>query len=181
MMKDHVTPRPEPADMNRLPSTELVALNEFLDFYRTVLARKAEGLTAEQLRRTTSASNLTLGGLIKHMALVEDSWFTIRFADQPAPEPWASASWEVDADWELTSAANDSPEELLALYDSACARSRAVVAATTSLDAPMPSENLGKGGPCNLRWIMVHMIEEYARHTGHADFLRESIDGQIGD
>lgn len=181
MTKDHLNPRPEPADMNRQPATELVALNEFLNFYRTVLARKAEGLTAEQLRRTTSASNLTLGGLIKHMALVEDSWFTIRFADQPAPEPWASASWEVDADWELTSAANDSPEELLALYDSACARSRAVVAATTSLDAPMPSENLGKGGPCNLRWIMVHMIEEYARHTGHADFLRESIDGQIGD
>ena len=181
MANDPVTPRPVPAEMNRAPGTEREVLQEFLDFYRTVLARKAEGLTAEQLRRTTSASNLTLAGLIKHMALVEDSWFTIRFADQPITDPWGDADWDLDQDWEMTTALDDSPQDLLNLFDIACDRSRAVVAATSSLDTEMPLEQAGPRGPTNLRWIMVHMIEEYARHTGHADFLRESINGQTGD
>ncbi len=167
--------------MNRLPGNEEVVLQDFLDFYRTVMARKAEGLTAEELHRTTSASSLTLAGLVKHMALVEDSWFTIRFANQPVPDPWGDADWDLDQDWEMTTALEDSPQELLALFDLACDRSRAVVAAAPSLDSEMPADQLGQGGPTNLRWIMVHMIEEYARHTGHADFLREAIDGQTGD
>lgn len=181
MANDSVTPRPVPAGMNRLPGTEREVLEKFLDFYRTVLARKAEGLSAEQLRRTTSASDLTLAGLVKHMALVEDSWFTIRFADQPVPDPWGDAERDHDQDWEMTSALDDSPQDLLDLFDTACDRSRAVVAATSSLDAEMPPEQAGSRGATNLRWIMVHMIEEYARHTGHADYLRESIDGQTGD
>jgi len=176
-----VTPRAVSAEMNRAPATEREVLEDFLDFYRTVLARKAEGLSAEQLRRTTAASNLTLAGLVKHMALVEDSWFTIRFAGQPAPDPWGDADWDHDQDWEMTTALDDSPQDLLDLFDTACDRSRAVVASTSSLDTEMPPEQTGPRGATNLRWIMVHMIEEYARHTGHADFLRESIDGQTRD
>jgi len=181
MANDPVTPRPLPTEMNRAPRSEREVLLEFLDFYRTILARKAEGLSAEQLRRTTSASNLTLAGLVKHMALVEDSWFTTRFANQPVPDPWGDADWDHDRDWEMTTALNDSPQELLDLFDLACSRSRAVIAATSSLDAEMPAEQAGPRGPTNLRWVVVHMIEEYARHTGHADFLRESIDGHTGD
>ena len=181
MTTDAVHPRAEPDEMNRLPVTEREVLEQFLDFYRTVFARKAEGLTAEQLGQTTSASNLTLAGLVKHMASVEDTWFTFRLADNPVPEPWASGDWDLDEDWEMTSALKDSPQELLNLFDEACDRSRTVVAGLPSLDAEMPPEQSGERGPSNLRWIMVHMIEEYARHTGHADFLRESIDGQTGD
>jgi uncharacterized damage-inducible protein DinB len=181
MTNDAVNPRALPTEMNRQPETEDDVLEEFLDFYRDVFARKAEGLSSEQLARTTAASNLTLGGLVKHMAVVEDGWFTARFSGLPEPEPWASAPWDDDPDWELTSAANDSPLELISLYDAACKRSRAVVAAASSLDQLLPSEQAGPRGPTNLRWVMVHMIEEYARHTGHADLLRESIDGQTGD
>lgn len=176
-----VSPRSEYGGMTRSPQTELEALEQFLDFYRTVLARKAEGLTSEQLKLRAAASSLTLGGLVKHMALVEDHWFTNLFADEPMPDPWASASWDDDPDWEMTSAREDSPSDLLDLYDLACDRSRVVVAAAPSLDAAMPAKNAGRHGATNLRWIMLHMIEEYARHTGHADLIREAIDGQSGD
>ncbi|RLE26293.1 MAG: DinB family protein [Actinobacteria bacterium] len=170
-----------PPEMNRTPQGETEVLVEFLDFYRAVIARKAEGLIAEELRRTTASSSLTLAGLVKHMALVEDSWFTVRLANHAIPEPWVSANWDEDEDWELTSALEDSPQELLSLFDEACDRSRAVVAAQPSLDTEMPPDQSGDRGPSNLRWIMVHMIEEYARHAGHADFLREAIDGKTGD
>ena len=168
---------PQPAG---LPESERQVLVEFLDFYRAVLVRKAEGLTSDDLNRTTSASNLTLGGLVKHMALVEDIWFVERFSGEAMPEPWASAPFDDDADWELTSAADDPPVELLALFDEACARSRAIIDAADSLDevTSLPADDPGRRR--NLRWILVHMIEEYARHAGHADFLREEIDGRVG-
>lgn len=162
-----------------LPGDERKVLVEFLDFYRAVLVRKAEGLTSDQLNRTTSASRLTLGSLVKHMALVEDSWFVWRFSGEPLPEPWASAPFDDDPDWELTSAADDSPAELLALFDRACARSRAIVDAEDSLEGvtSLPADDESRRR--NLRWVLVHMIEEYARHAGHADFLREEIDGRV--
>ena len=161
--------------------TERQALIEFLEFYRAVLLRKAAGLDSSQLNRTTSASNLTLGALVKHMALVEDSWFTYRLAGQDPPEPWASADFDADPDWEITTASQDSPAELLALFNAACDRSRAILDAIDSLDAVtvMPKDEPDRIR--NLRWVLVHMIEEYARHAGHADFLRESIDGVVGE
>ena len=156
-------------------------LTEFLDFQRAVLARKAEGLSRVQLAHTTASSDLTLGGLIKHMAMVEDIWFTARFAGRPSSEPWASAPWDEDRDWELTSAADDEPSELFALFDAACARSRSIVASAESLAAVSAQPPDSGHQARNLRWILVHMIEEYARHVGHADLLRQDIDGQIGD
>jgi uncharacterized damage-inducible protein DinB len=179
-MSDLTPRRPEPTDPVKAPGSERRALTEFLDFYRDVLARKAEGLSSADLARTTSSSNLTLGGLIKHMALVEDEWFDHRFMGSPEREPWASAPWEDDRDWELTTAAHDSPAWLLATFDESCERSRQIIEAAPSMDT-MSVGDPGERGPWNLRWIMVHMIEEYARHVGHADLLREAIDGEVGD
>lgn len=95
----------------------------FLDLYRATLVRKAAGLTKEQLARPLPPSTLTLGGLLKHMALVEDDWFTSDMAGENLPEPWASVDWGADRDWELNSAKDDTPPELLALFEAACARS----------------------------------------------------------
>lgn len=160
-------------------SDELTMLTEFLDFYRVVLLRKASGLTIEQLNTTTAASSLTLGKLIRHMTLVEDHWFDFTFAGLPGREPWASADWEADRDWEMTTARGMSFADLRVDFEEACKRSRSHVGAAISLDA------LAAGGDASdrvsLRWILIHMIEEYARHCGHADFLRESIDGRTGD
>lgn len=151
----------------------------FLDLYRATLIRKAAGLTQEQLSQPLAPSTLTLGGLLKHMAIVEDDWFTSDMAGDDLPEPWASVDWDADRDWELNSAKEDSPEELLALFQAACGRSRAVLESCDSLDQRSIKPDR-KGHHYTLRWILVHMIEEYARHCGHADFLREAIDGQRG-
>ena len=159
---------------------ERTMLTGFLDGYRAVLVRKATGLQPEQLRQTLARSDLTLGGLLKHMAVVEDDWFERRFAGRELPEPWASADWEADIDWEMTSSVNDFPEELFALLDVAVRRSQAVTSDAASLD-DLSATLDSKGQHWSLRWILVHMIEEYARHVGHADFLRQSIDGSTGD
>jgi hypothetical protein len=113
------------------------------------------------------------------MTFVEDHWFDVTFAGHPEREPWASVDWEADRDWEMTSASGMSFAELRVDFEEACTRSRSHVAAAESLGA------LAAGGDASnrvsLRWILIHMIEEYARHCGHADFLRESIDGRTGD
>jgi len=165
---------------NVLPALEQDALVEMLDFHRAVLPRKAEGLDAEQLGRTLGPSTLTLGGLVKHMAFVEDHWFAYRFAGHGYPEPWASAPWNDDHDWELNSAVDDMPDEIFELFDAAVERSRSVLARVESLDAESATEERERGR-FNMRWILIHMIEEYARHNGHADLIRESIDGTTGD
>jgi uncharacterized damage-inducible protein DinB len=162
-----------------LEADERTMLLGFLDLYRATLVRKGAGLTQEQLARPLPPSTLTLGGLLKHMAVVEDDWFTSDMAGRDLPEPWASVDWDADRDWELTSARDDAPERLLALFESACARSRAVVASCDSLDQRSVKTD-ADGNHWSLRWILVHMIEEYARHCGHADLLREAIDGQRG-
>lgn len=154
-------------------------LPEFLDYYRQVLLRKAAGLSAGDLSRALPPSPMTLGGLLKHMAVVEDNWFVRRFEGGEYSEPWASAPWAEEADWEFTSAAADSPEYLVELYQASIERSRGIVAGAESLD--QLSVRTRDGQPWSLRWILVHLIEEYARHCGHADLIRESIDGSTGD
>ena len=147
---------------------------------------KTEGLDAEQLDQRLEPSTMTLGGMLKHMAYVEDWWFNQVFAGNPEPEPWASVDWKADDDWEWHSAAEDSPEQLRALFDETIAVSDRILnealAAAEGLDASsqLPSRRL-PDSKFNLRWILVHMIEEYARHNGHADLIRESIDGQVGE
>lgn len=152
----------------------------FLDYYRELLIDKASGLTDEQLHTRLSPSSLTLGGLINHMAVVEDDWFTSDFLGEDIPEPWKSAPWEDDRDWELNSAPGVPTDELFARYRNAIDRSRAIVAGVEDLEE-LSQKTDANGEPWSMRWILIHMIEETARHCGHADLIRESIDGAVGD
>lgn len=160
---------------------ERETLGAFLAFHRATLLWKVEGLTKHQLgHAAVPSSTMTLAGLLKHLAVVEDSWFQEVVLGQPLPEPWSSAPWDDDPDWEFHSAPLDEPADLVELYLTAIARSRAVVAAAESLD--QPSVGSGREGkPYSLRGVLLHMIEETARHAGHADLLREAIDGQTGE
>ena len=170
---------PALSEFTTYAGSEDVLLVEMLDFYRAVLARKASGLTAGQLDAQLPFTDLTIGGLIYHMAMVEDIWFHTRFAGNDNGEPWASMDWEGDPDYELHNANALTPQELMAQYDESIARSRAVYAAADGLDQHSVVER--DGTQWNLRWILIHMIEEYARHCGHADLIRQSIDGVTGD
>ncbi len=169
----------EPIDPPRAQN-EFDTLRDFLDYYRAVLVRKAEALSDEQLNTHLAPSTLTIGGLVYHMALVEDTWFTDRFANNGEPEPWASAPWDDDRDWDFTAAKTRTGQQILAQFADSVGRSRAVVANADSLEQ-LSAVGGPSNTPWNLRWILVHMIEEYARHCGHADLIRESIDGVTGD
>lgn len=160
---------------------ERTSLVEFLDYHRATFLNRIDGLDHEQLNRRLAPSSLTLAGLTKHLALVEDSWFHEDFLGVALPEPWASAPFDQDPDWEHHSAVDDQPADLAALYVAACDRSRAIVAAAESLDALSARISQREAKAFSLRWIMLHMIEETARHNGHADFLREAIDGVVGE
>jgi uncharacterized damage-inducible protein DinB len=169
-----------------LTGTDAEILVPFLDYHRDTLRLKTEGLAAEQLDRRLEPSRVTLGGLLKHMAYVEDWWFNQVFAGSPAPEPWASVDWKADGDWEFHSAAADTPEQLRALLDETIAVSDRILtealATADGLDAE--AKRVSRRDPSrtlSLRWIVVHMLEEYARHNGHADLIRESIDGVVGE
>ncbi len=117
------------------------------------------------------------------MTRVEQDWFAWVFQGLMPEEPWLSRIYgpEAEEDWEFHSAVDDDPDELLAAYDTACERSRGIVAATPSLDQTAERMLDGWPAPPTLRWILAHMIEETARHNGHADLLREAIDGSVGE
>jgi uncharacterized damage-inducible protein DinB len=162
---------------------ELTSLSRFLDFHRATLVIKVSGLSSEQLAaRAVPSSAITLGGMLKHLALVEDDWFQVKFLARPELEPWASARFDVDPDWDWLSADDDTPDDLLRLYDAACTRSRAAVLEVGGdLDKRSAVTDPRTGATISLRWILLHMIEETARHNGHADLLREAIDGALGE
>lgn len=162
---------------------ELDSIRGFLDYQRATLEWKCRGLDAAGLRATTAASTMTLGGLLKHMAWVEDAWFSVRLHGNMPSAEWRDVDWEADEDWEWHSAADDTPEQLLSLWESSVERSRERVAEAVSdggLDT-LAAKPWPDGTAPNLRWIILHMIEEYARHNGHADVLRESVDGETGE
>ncbi len=162
---------------------EVDTLLGFLDFQRSTLEWKTSGVSAEGLRATLGPSTMTLGGLVKHMALVEDSWFSERLLGNPPAAYWADADWDADGDWEWNSADKDSPAELHALWNECVTRSRGTTAQIMvgkGLDHPLAAPHKDGSRP-TLRWVLVHMIEEYARHNGHADMLREFVDGQTGE
>ncbi|GIH76512.1 DinB family protein [Planobispora longispora] len=171
--------RPEPP----LAADEAATLTGFLDYQRATLAWKCSGLDAAGLRATVGPSSMTLGGLLKHLSYVEDLWFS-RWLHGRAPEPpWDAVDWKTDPDWDWHSAAGDTPEQLHALWQGAVARSRSLVAealAGGGLEQPA-RRSWPDGKTPSLRWILVHMIEEYARHNGHADLLREEADGLTGE
>ncbi|HEY4609715.1 MAG TPA: DinB family protein [Ilumatobacteraceae bacterium] len=162
---------------------ETATLLGFLDYQRATFAWKCRGVDSAGLNATIAASSMTLGGLLKHMAFVESHWFNGSLFDRELESPWAAVDWKTDPDWEWRTAADDSPEELLALWEGSVAGSHALV------DEAMGNGGLDQlarrpwsdGTAPSLRWILCHMIEEYARHNGHADLLREAVDGETGE
>jgi uncharacterized damage-inducible protein DinB len=164
---------------------EVATLLGYLDYQRATLAWKCGGLDAAGLDTTVGVSSMTLGGMLKHMALVEDWWFSQWVhGNEPAP-PWNTVDWAADEDWDWHSAAQDTPEQLRTLWLDAAARSRAMVEqALTEGEGGFGqlARRSGKDGMRpSLRWIVCHMIEEYARHNGHADLIREAVDGATGE
>jgi uncharacterized damage-inducible protein DinB len=171
--------RPEPP----AAAGETATILGFLDYQRATLAWKCAGLDAAGLRATVGVSSMTLGGMLKHMALVERTWFSRSLHGRDRQPPWDAVDWTADPDWDWESAADDSPEELFALWRDAVESSRALVAdalAGGGLDQPA-KRSWPDGRAPSLRWILIHMIEEYARHNGHADLIRESVDGATGE
>jgi uncharacterized damage-inducible protein DinB len=161
------TPPPQQAD-------ERTTLAGFLQWQRDTLALKCEGLTPEQLRgRHVPPSQLSLLGLVRHLAEVERSWFRNVFLGESTTFFWATPEG-VRAAFDVDSA---DPAEAFRVWREECARSRATVAAAPSLEAAGHHQDES----FSLRWILSHMIEEYARHNGHADLLRERIDGATGE
>lgn len=176
----------DPRTIPQRSGDELTVLTEFLTYHRETLRLKTADLDAEQLVRAHGPSSMTLGGMVKHLAVVESYWFTEVFQDGPAMPPLDAVDWDADIDWDWHSAAGATATELWGLLDRAIAASDLVVAQTLAdpsregLDTRSARANRD-GERWNLRWILVHMIEEYSRHNGHADLIREAIDGSVGE
>jgi uncharacterized damage-inducible protein DinB len=157
---------------------EREAVQAWLDYHRATLLFKCEGLTGEQLvKRAVPPSSLSLLGLVRHMSEVERSWFRRRFRGEAGLGSLYCSDEYPDGDFDLTDPQR--AEQDLATYRRECELADAAVA-DAALDDTYSFSRIG-GAPMDLRWIFLHMIEEYARHNGHADFLREQIDGVTGD
>lgn len=170
---------PEPP----LAADEAAVLVGFLERQRATLAWKCGGLDAAGLRATLPPSSITLGGLLKHMAHVEEHTLARLLLDGKPGAPWDTVDWDADPDWEWNSAADDTPEQLMTLWHDAVARCRTIIADAL---ADGGVEQLGRfrtsgGESPSLRYILITLIEEYARHVGHADLIRESVDGLTGE
>ena len=153
-------------------ANEITTLLSFLDFQRAMVPWKIDGLDEEQARRPMVDSGTSLLGIVKHLAWVEKWWFNAYIGDADVEFPWSEE--DPDADWRIEE--GDSIETILGFYADAVRDANAVIAATDSLDVVGSKLE----DPRSLRWVLVHMIEETARHLGHADILREQIDGTTG-
>jgi hypothetical protein len=166
-----------------LASGEVEHLTGALDRLRATFRWKVDGLDEAALRATLSSSTLTLAGLLKHLAAVEDHYFTVHLRGEPIGSPWPEDAWDGNKNWEFESALTDRAEDLYALYDGAVARARGRLAAALmegGLDQEIHSA-WPDGRHANLRRMLFDLVEEYGRHTGHADLLRESVDGRVGE
>ena len=178
-MTDAMIPREPP-----FAGDEAATLLGSLERQRATFAWKCGGLDQAGMRATVGASTMTLGGMLKHLALVEADYFVHRLQGRDPGPPWNSIDWDADPNWEWRTAADDSPEELMSLWRDAVARSRAAVdeaLAQGDLEQPVPGITNERGEHPFLRRMLVDLIEEYARHTGHADLIRESVDGLVGE
>jgi uncharacterized damage-inducible protein DinB len=171
--------RPQPPSA----AGETATLLGFLEFQRATLAWKCAGLNDAGLSAMVGSSSMTLGGMLKHLALVEDWWCAQWLHGRDPQPPWDTVDWDVDPDWDWHSAAADTPAQLHALWQDAVARSRSLVdeaLADAGLEQ-LARRTDAEGRSPSLRWILLHLVEEYARHNGHADLLRESVDGLVGE
>lgn len=169
---------PDGRPLPPLHADERTMLEAWLDFHRATLARKCAGLTDEQLRQASvPPSTMTLLGLVQHMTLVERNWFQRVFAGQDAP-------LEEEREFGFALEPGRGIDAVLAAWQAQIARGREAVA-NASLDdsgrfTRQDDVEYYGTSKVSLRWILVHLVEEYARHNGHADLLRERIDGATG-
>lgn len=164
-------------------ATEAESLLSVLERNRRTFAWKTFGLDPNGLRATTAASSMTLGGLVKHVALVEADWLAVKLAGEEYGAPWDAVDFDADPSWDWRTGAQDAPDEVYGLWREAVARSRELL--------PEVIKERGLDGPASFTWpdgrtptvraMILDMIEEYARHTGHADILREAVDGLVGE
>jgi len=163
--------RTEPPELG----DEREILSSFLDWHRATFALKCAGVPAEPLsERTVPPSSLSLHGLVRHLAGVERWWFQIQFAGEDVPMLYYS---DDDPNQDFDGLDGDIAEDFR-VWRAECERSREILAAASSLEQTGTKRRTGE--PFSLRWLLVHLIAEYARHNGHADLLRERIDGAIG-
>ena len=166
-----------------LAGDETATLLGSLERQRATFAWKVGGLDADGLRTKIAASDITLGGLVKHLAWIELNYFVWRLLGQDPGPPWNKVDWEADPDWEWHSAADDAPEQLYSLWHDAVERSRIALDDTLAeggLDQLIPYSTPDGRKP-SIRRMLIDLIEEYSRHVGHADLIRESIDGLVGE
>lgn len=166
-----------------MASDEAATLLGFVNYQRDTLRWKCAGLTTAQLSTALKPSTLTLGGLLKHLSAVEAGWLNEFFAGGVVKPSWFDDLDHDDPDWSLTSATGASPEQLFGWFDESTAVSDQVIEAALAGPDGLAtlSQEQEDGHRISLRWIICHLIEEYARHNGHADLLRESIDGATGE
>jgi uncharacterized damage-inducible protein DinB len=158
----------------QLHANEWSTLDQFLDGYRrNVLGRLDRVTDVQASARLLAGTGMTIGGIVKHLAHMEDLWFTHKLLGRDLPEPWASAP-PGDEDWDFHSAAADPVGSLRELYRAACDRSRAAAAGFADLDRRAALISFGKA-PVSLRWLLVHMISETAQHSGHLDLLMDAV------
>ncbi|MEW2387278.1 DinB family protein [Streptomyces venezuelae] len=169
---------PRRTDPPHAAADEYTSLTAFLQYQRETLAMKCAGLTAEQLKeRAVPPSDMSLLGLVRHLAEVERSWFRNVLNREAANAHWQGRVPGEHADFDVTDA---DPDEAFETWHAECARSRGIVEALNragSLDISVDF----RGDTYSLRYVLTHMVEEYARHNGHADLLRERIDGATGE
>lgn len=166
-----------------IAGSEVETLLGSLERQRRTFAWKCGGLDADGLQARVGASSLTLGGLLKHLALVEEEYFSSRLRGRPLGAPWSEVDWAANPEWVWESAATDAPGELCGIWERAVAQSRVLLdeaLAEGGLDG-LTVHRWPDGRAPSVRRILIDMIEEYARHVGHADLIRESVDGLVGE
>ena len=171
--------RPEPP----IDGDETASLLGSLERMRLTFWWKTHDLTAEGARVHVGASTLSLGGLLRHLALVEENTFSHKLWGRPLREPWVSVDWDTDPEFEFRTGDQLPPEQLVAEYEDSVLRAGAEVAAALAeggLDFPARF-SWPDGSTPTLRRLLLDQIEEYGRHTGHADLLREAVDGRVGE
>lgn len=169
---------PEGRAQAPLVADEATMLLGMLAFQRDTLRWRCSGLSAEQLAREHPPSALSLGGLLKHLAVVERSWVHMTFAGGEDAPAWSAQRQEGREGWSLRATPEETPQVLLErLAESQRLTERAVADAP---DLETLAQDMPYGEPCSLRWVLLHLVQEYGRHLGHADLLREAVDGTVG-
>jgi hypothetical protein len=157
------------------PADERTALTQRLDHYRAIVRASLHGLPwNDASRRLLPATDLTIAGIVKHLAWAEGRWFQGRLLGHAMPPPWDAPGAD-DPGAAMNLDAGDTVDGIVALYDVACRRSRSALGLCDSLSQVAAVSSFGRG-PVNLRWILVHMIDETARHAGHLDLLRDHLE-----